>query len=127
LAENAHHHSYDLPFSVIREKLDPLIEALINLLDRSFPRNLADIRGLQEFLLAAMYIARNGYQAIRYLNADIPRDPSRKPEFALATAPLVRSLADLLFTMVFMRENLPSHVNWYHRATWRELKEEFDR
>jgi hypothetical protein len=127
MAGDAHHRSYDLLFSVIRDRLDPLIEALINLLDRSFPRNSADIRGLQGFLLVAMYTARNDYQAIRYLSADSPRDHSRNPGFALAAAPLVRSLADLLFTLVFMSEDLPSHVKWYHHGSWRELKDEFDR
>jgi hypothetical protein len=117
----------ELPFEVIRDQLDRLIEALINLLDRNFPLELTGIRGLQPFLLVAMHAARNNYQAIRYLAADVPKDPSRKPEFAVAIAPLVRSLADLLFTLVFMSEDLPSRLDWYHRGTWRELKEEFER
>ena len=47
--------------------------------------------------------------------------------FGLAVEPLARSLADLIFTLVFMREDLPSRARWYHRGGWRELKEDFDR
>jgi hypothetical protein len=36
-------------------------------------------------------------------------------------------LADILFTIVFMREDLRPRVEWYHRAGWREQKESYDR
>lgn len=116
-----------IPFATIRDALDTLVAALTNLLDREFPKEFMSIPGLQPFLLVAMNAARNTYEAIRYLAADLPKDPSRKVEFGLAIAPLARSLADLLFTLVFMREDLPSHVPRYHRGGWRELKEDFDR
>ena len=48
-----------LPFPVIRDKLDTLLEALTNLLDRQFPKELEKISGLQPFLLVTMKAARN--------------------------------------------------------------------
>lgn len=116
-----------LPFATIRNELDKLAAALANLLDREFPKEFGSIPGLQPFLLVAMKAATNIFDAIRYLAADIPEDPSRKLEFGLAIGPLGRSLADLLFTLVFMKEDLPSRVDQYHRGGWRELKEDFDR
>jgi hypothetical protein len=117
----------ELPFPVIRDKLDPLVTALINLLDREFPGHLKSIPGLQEFLLVAMLTAENTYKAMRYLTADFPKDPSRKLEFGLTISLFGRMLADILFTIIFMREDLGTRVDWYHRGGWRELKEDYQR
>lgn len=117
----------ELSFPLISDVLDPLIEAMGNLLDREFPKKLAPISGLQPFLLLALCTANNTYRAIRYLGADYPSDPNRKLEFGLAISPLARVLSDILFTIMFMSEDLPPRVDWYHRGGWRELKEDYDR
>jgi hypothetical protein len=117
----------ELQFKVIREELDQLIEALSNLLDREFPRDLTSIPGLQPFFLVAVLTSKNIYQGIRYLAADLPKDPTRKLEFGLIISPLGRMLADILFTIVFMREDLRPRVEWYHRGGWRELREYYER
>ena len=116
-----------LPFSVIQDRLDPLVEALTNLIEREFPPALASIDGLQPFLIVAMEASKNTFEAIRYLAADVPDDPRRKPEFALVVSPLARTLADLIFTLVFMKEDLPNRVIRYHRGGWREAKEDHER
>jgi len=117
----------ELPFPVIRDILDPLVTALINLLDREFPGHLKSTLGLQEFLLVVMHTAENTYKAMRYLTADLPKDPSRKLEFGLTISLFGRMLADILFTIIFMREDLGPRVDWYHRGGWRELKEDYER
>lgn len=116
-----------LRFATIRDALDRLQIALTNLLDREFPKVLSPVPGLQPFLLVAIKAATNTYEAIRYLAADIPEDASRRLEFGLVVSPLARSLADLLFTIVFMREDLPPRCDKFHRGGWRELKEDYDR
>jgi hypothetical protein len=116
-----------LPFPIIRDTLDPLAEALTTLLDREFPQTLASIPDIQPLLLITTLAARNTYAAIRFLAADFPKDASRQVGFGLTIEPLARSLADLISTLVFMREDLPSRVRWFHQGGWRELKEEFDR
>ena len=116
-----------LSFAVIREEIDRLVEALSNLLDREFPKELNSIPGLQPFLLVSIYTAKNTYQVIRYIGADLPKDPSRKLEFGLTISPLGRMLADILFTIIFMKEDLRSRVDWYHKGGWRELKGYYDR
>ena len=117
----------ELQFKVIRDELDRLIEALNNLLDREFPKELSSILGLQPFLLVAILTSKNIYSGIRYLAADLPKDPTRKLEFGLIISPMGRMLADILFSIVFMREDLGSRVEWYHRGGWRELKEYYER
>jgi hypothetical protein len=116
-----------LPFSVIQDRLDPLVEALTNLIEREFPPALASIDGLQPFLIIATRTSRNTFEAIRYLAADVPDDPRRKLEFALVVSPLARTLADLIFTLVFMKEDLPNRVARYHQGGWREAKEDHER
>ncbi len=116
-----------LPFAVLRDELDTLVAALFNLLDREFPKELGALPGLQPFLLVTIKATQNTYEAIRYLAADIPEDPGRKLEFGLVLDSPARVLADLIFTLVFMREDLTARVEWYHRGGWRELKEDFER
>jgi len=117
----------ELPFKVIRDELDRLIEALSNLLDREFPQEFMSIPGLQPFFFVAILTSKNIYQGVRYLVADFPKEPTRKLEFGLIISPLGRMLADILFSIVFMREDLRSRVEWYHRGGWRELREYYNR
>jgi hypothetical protein len=116
-----------LEFRVIRDELDTLAAALTNLLDRQFPSSLGPIQGLQPFLLATLLAARNIYEAIRFLAADIPEDAARKLEFGIAATPLARSLVDLVTTLIYMRDDLVPRVAAYHRGGWRELKEDLNR
>ena len=117
----------ELPFKVIGGELDQLTKALSNLLKREFPEELTSIPGLQPFLLFAISTSRNIYEGIRYLVADLPKDPTRKLEFGLIISPLARMLADILFSIVFVREDLRSHMAWYYRGGWRELRENYNR
>jgi hypothetical protein len=116
-----------LPFSVIRDTLDRLLVAMINRLDRDCPKGITQFPGAQPFFLVAIEAAKNCYDAIRWLTSDIPKDQSPPLDLCFATPPLVRMLADLLFTVVFLGEDLPKRVVWYHKSGWRELKEECGR
>ena len=55
----------ELPFKVIRDELDRLIEALSNLLDREFPQEFMSIPGLQPFFFVAILTSKNIYQGVR--------------------------------------------------------------
>jgi hypothetical protein len=74
------------------------------------------------FLLLAR-VAVTTYRTIIYFCAEKPEDPGRKIEFADSTPPLLRSLADQVFTVVFLGEDLPGRVAAYYRAGWREVAE----
>jgi hypothetical protein len=115
-----------LEFAVIRDTLDETAITLTNLLDRQFPVKLRHYAGFQPYFFASMLAARNICDAVRYLTADIPGDAGRKLEFGIAAVPMVRTLLDLLATLVFMREDLAGRVFWYHRGGWRELSERYD-
>lgn len=112
-----------LEFKVIGQPLATLAEATINKIDREWPPSLADISGSRPLFLLLTHVAVNTYETIKYFCAEKPEDPFRKIEFADAAPPLLRSLVDEIFTVVFIAEDFPNRVQAYYRAGWREAVE----
>lgn len=119
------HSAIDRPFF---EKVHELAVAMDNLVDRSTPVHIRQIPGWQEFLMVAVLASRAIYETITYLSRDSghKEDLIPKPEYGITTSPLVRSLLELLFTIVFVREQPRPRVRWFHHSGWRELKELLD-
>ena len=69
--------------------------------------------------------AHNSYGAVRYLCADTPEDPNRKPNYVLVVPNINRQLLDLLFSLVYMLDDLYPRSLEYQRAGWRELDDEY--
>jgi hypothetical protein len=65
--------------------------------------------------------------ASRFLLADTPPDPARKPEYALANPPLARVVLDALCTIVLLFKSFKSNVAWYYKSGWLDVKSETDR
>ncbi len=112
-----------LDFKVIGQPLATLAEAMINKIDREWPRSLADITGSRPLFLLLTYVAVTTYETIKYFCAEKPEDPFRKIGFADAAPPLLRSLVDEIFAVAFIAEDLPTRVQAYYRAGWREAAE----
>jgi hypothetical protein len=70
--------------------------------------------------------AHNSYNAVRYLCADTPPDADRKPNYVLVVPNINRQLLDLLFSLVYMLDDLSPRSLEYQRAGWRELTEEYE-
>jgi hypothetical protein len=113
----------ELPFEAIRERLDSLLTATANKLEREYPADPGSDRDLGGLLRCFVLVAQNTYMTMRYFCADKPDDPARKPQFALSGGPLARTVLDQLFTVTFLLEDLPARAAWYEKAGWRELKE----
>lgn len=107
------------------QKLDNLNKAMSNLLDRNTPKHITEIPGLQEFLMVVVLATQTIFRTITYVSRDDGGRDATPPtlELGLATSPLVRSLMELLFTIVLIKENPQEHIVWFHEAGWRELKE----
>ena len=116
-----------LNFRVIRDPLDEALEALKNLIDREWPKGLETIPGAHALFLTMLKVAINTYQSVLFIAADLPKDSAPPLEFALSIPPLTRSLLDQLFSVIFLSEDLPTRVQWYYKAGWRESKEAYDR
>jgi len=116
-----------LPFELFGSKLRDLLTATANKLDREWPYDRSRHGYSQVMLLSLILAATNVYNAMRYLCADTPSDPLRKPEFALALPPLSRVVLEALFTLVFTLDDLDSRTEWYHKSGWRDVREEINR
>jgi len=116
-----------LKFAVVGDEVDSLLGSTANKIHREWPSALSNVSGAREFLLTTVKMAENTYRTVRYICADVPKDPDRKLSYAISVPPLNRTILDSVFTVVFMLEDLPSRCQWYHRAGWRALSEELNR
>lgn len=113
--------------AVVREDFKTLAAAVENKAEREFPLRPGSIRGLQYLVQAHLKVTRNTAEVIRYLCADVPRDPARKPEFCIATFPLLRTMLESLFSVLFLLDEPSARTPWYYRASWRDDVEENER
>lgn len=121
----------DFNYSLVREKMDGL---LINV-DRDLQRRVkqAEKAGkptamrCTELLNVMVRFAANSYRAAKYIMADMPEDPNRDQKFSLILPGVNRQLLDLLFTLVYMMDDLEARSLEYQKAGWREVKEEYQR
>lgn len=116
-----------LDFAVIREPLEKLAAGTILNLERAVPSEMARVLGAPAVLLMLAKTAETTFSAIRYLCAEKPEDQPRRISFASSTPPLLRSMLDEVFTVIFIGEDVPARVQWYNKAGWRELREEHER
>ncbi|MFI5331959.1 MAG: hypothetical protein ACHQ2F_13145 [Desulfobaccales bacterium] len=116
-----------LPYDTFGPKLRDLLTATANKLDREWPRDRPQHSYSPVMLLSLILVATNVYDSMRYLCADTPSNPSRKPEFVLALPSLSRVVLEALFTLVFALDDLEAHTEWYHKSGWRDVREELDR
>lgn len=118
---------FELDFGVIKDDLDSLFLAVENKIEREWPPHLSTIKGSQTVFLLLMKVATVTYKTIRYVCADKPKDLARKLEYCTSVTPMIRSILDSLFTVIFLFEDLPHRCEWYHKSGWRELKEKLER
>jgi hypothetical protein len=69
-------------------------------------------------------IAFNSYAALCYLTVDQDASHWRK-NFVLVMPPVNRQLMDMLFTIVYMRDDFDARTLAYERASYRGFKEEY--
>jgi hypothetical protein len=116
-------------FGLVVTKLEGL---LINV-DRDLQRrtkqavngNRLDSERCLALLNIMVRFTHNSYGAVRYLCADTPEDPNRKPNYVLVVPNINRQLLDLLFSLVYMLDDLYPRSLEYQRAGWRELDDEY--
>lgn len=123
----AEHDVPYLPWPALAEKLEPMLIAFPNLLEREPPQSLQAVPGAPHVVSGLTHLAINTHRAIRFISAAVPPDPSRKLEYSLVVPALSRTILDGLFTLVFLLEDLPARTGLYYRGGWRELREEHDR
>jgi len=110
------------------------IDGLLFNVDRDLQRRIAVHHTAGELVkkrsveMALMFLryARIAYNAVRFLTADTPEDPARKPVYAVIIPNVNRQLIDILSTLVFMLDDLIPRHNWYERSGYRGMREQYD-
>lgn len=114
-------------FQAFSKEFKDLLTTFSNTLDRKRPEKWADNDAIRLLMRLFVKVSENTLDTIRFLMANKPANPARKPEYILSVSPLARTILDTLFTVVFMFEDLPERSKWYVKAGWRELYEENQR
>jgi len=115
-----------LDLNVIRDEFSNLLKSTVNKLDREWPKTLQNETLANVFFESLLRITENTYRSILTLAAEKSENPFHRREFGLSVPPLARSLLDILFSIVFVLQDIPAHARWYHRAGWREVRERHD-
>jgi hypothetical protein len=121
----------DFNYALVQPKIDGL---LFNI-DRDLQRSVKEAEKARkatasrctELLNVMVRFVTNSYNAAKYIMADEPEDPNRKPKYALILPTVNRQLLDLLFTLVYMMDDFELRSLEYQKAGWREVKEEYQR
>jgi hypothetical protein len=117
-------------FSLVAPRLEGFHFNVNRALERQI--RLAESRAQREdwrstsLLIVMLRFAWNSYEAVRYLTADIPSDPLRKATYVLVVPNINRQLLDVLFSLVYMLDDLMPRSLQYQKAGWRDLIEERD-
>ncbi len=115
-------------YQLVEERMDGLLTNV----DRDLQRRLkqATMAGAHdaERCLTLMVIfvrfARNSYDAVRYMTGKTPLDERRRANYVLVVPAINRQLLDLLFSLVYMLDDLSVRSLQYQQAGWRELNQE---
>jgi len=110
----------ELDYQKYGDDLARLFEATANLLEREWPAKYRQIDSARVTFFQSIRIAINTFNTIMFISADIPKDPHRKPAFAVSLAPLTRTLFEQLITFVFMIEDIPTYIPWLFKTGYRE-------
>jgi hypothetical protein len=103
-------------YQVVSDDLKNLFEATANKLEREWPARYRGIDSARTIFFMLIRISTNTYNTIKYIIADIPRDPLRKPVYAFSIPPLSRTLFETLVTILFLLEDLPKHINLFMKT-----------
>jgi hypothetical protein len=116
-----------LDFGLIRDEVENLCQAVHNKIEREWPADGDDAGRLPVMLRALVLVSANTFRTIRFVCAERPPNPDRRPEFVVSVPPLTRTLVDTLFTIVFLYNSPEDNLRWYWRSAWREFSEELGR
>ena len=116
-----------LDHNIMASKINDLIEFYINNIDRGFPFKKFVAKNGRGMFLTFAYVAKNTYRSILFLCDMVSKDPARRIEYSISSIPLLRVILEEIFTLVFISEDVEKRIEWYHKAGWRESKEEYDR
>jgi len=119
----------EIDYKLVEERMDGLLRNVDGDLQKrgneALRANYRDDERCLTLLNLMIRFAKNSYDAVRYLTGSTPEDPKRRPNYVIVVPAINRQLMDLLFSLVYMLDDLRERSLWYQRAGWRELDEEY--
>lgn len=116
----------DLDYQKVKRELVTLFEATANKLEREWPERYARVDSARVIFYQSVRIAINTYNTILWICADTPKDPDRKPVYALSLAPLTRTLFEQLVMLLFLLEDVPRYVQLLFKTGYAARRAELD-
>jgi len=77
-------------------------------------------------ILIMLRITINSYEGMCFILTTEERDPKRKDRFALLLPPANRQIFDLLFSLIYMKDDFPARSLEYELSGYRQLREMYD-
>lgn len=116
-------------YQLVAEKMDGLLINIDRDLqrrgDEQLLRGQTDAERCTTLVNLVIRFARNSYNAVRYVAGNTPEDPRRNPDYVMVVPAINRQLLDLLFSLVYMLDDLSTRSLQYQRAGWRELDQHY--
>jgi hypothetical protein len=104
-----------LNFQAIREKLDRVLVAVPNFVERASHPLFEQRPDLQNYLRLQLQVGAWLHRLVMLACAD---EPGRQPEYAAALFPVLRSQIELVYTIAFLLEDPIQRFDWYAKAGW---------
>ena len=119
---------YTLDYKLIGTQIDRLLESVINKTEREWPKSSQPpTNETYTVVIGTLRSVANTFKTVRFLCADKSPDWRHRPEIALSTPPLIRTILDSFYTIIFLFEDARPRAEWYIHSGWRELAEYADR
>lgn len=113
-------------YKIIRAPLNELLVSTGNLLERDWPSRYSHTKDGQIVLLQYVRMAVSHFRAVTFLCADVGDTAVRSPLLALSVPPINRSILEIIFSVLYLLEDLSEHTKHYFRAAWRAEQEVLD-
>jgi len=107
-----------LDFRLIAAEFRKTRIAAGNLIERQRSPRLEAVPGATPLVEGLYRATANTLQAAMFLCEDRESDLTRERRYAVAVPPMVRAIADALFTVVFVFDDLPKNVRWFWSSGW---------
>ena len=112
----------ELDYGLIKDPLLYLFEAIANKLEREWDSRYRHVDSASIMFFQNFRNAINTYNTILYICADIPKDPDRRPIYALSLPPLTRTLFEQLIMFLFLLQDIPAFVPYLFKTGYTELR-----
>jgi len=113
----------EFDYSAVQENFTRIMVATGNRLDREWPRRRYPMNDARLTTLTLFRLAIDFHDAVIYLCYDENRYADWHRLYCLTAPPLNRSILEILVSVLYLLEDVPTHIELFYKAVWREKQE----